>query len=69
MKICLINNLYKPFNRGGAEKVAETIVDGLIKAGHEVFIISTKPRGELRITTRLPDGQDYELRIMRNTNF
>ena len=23
MKICLINNLYKPFNRGGAEKIVE----------------------------------------------
>lgn len=46
MKVCLINNLYKPFNRGGAEKVCETTVRGLIKAGHEVFIITTKPRGQ-----------------------
>lgn len=43
MKICLINNLYKPFNRGGAEKITETIANGLIKAGHEVFVIATKP--------------------------
>jgi len=43
MKICLINNLYKPFNRGGAEKVTETIANGLKRAGHEVFIITTKP--------------------------
>ena len=49
MKICLINNLYRPFNRGGAEKVCETIVKGLIKAGHEVFIITTKPRDQLSI--------------------
>lgn len=46
MKICLINNLYKPFNRGGAERVCETIVSGLIKAGREVFIITTKPHGK-----------------------
>ncbi|MDO8667547.1 MAG: glycosyltransferase family 4 protein [bacterium] len=46
MKICLINNLYKPYARGGAEKIAETIVNGLIKAGHEVFIITTKPYSE-----------------------
>ena len=45
MKICLINNLYKPFNRGGAEKIVETIANGLIKAGHNVFIITTKPSG------------------------
>ena len=43
MKICLINNLYKPYNRGGAEKVTETIVAGLRQVGHEVFIVSTRP--------------------------
>jgi glycosyltransferase involved in cell wall biosynthesis len=55
-KICLINNLYKPFNRGGAEKITETIANGLVKAGHEVFIITTKPRNQLSIT-------NYQLRI------
>lgn len=50
MKICLINNLYKPFNRGGAEKITETIANDFIKAGHEVFIITTKPHKKLRIT-------------------
>jgi len=44
MKICLINNLYQPFNRGGAERITEIIAHGLLKAGHEVFIITTKPR-------------------------
>ena len=43
MKICLINNLYKPYNRGGAEQIAELQAEGLAQAGHEVFIISTKP--------------------------
>ncbi|MBU0722199.1 glycosyltransferase [Patescibacteria group bacterium] len=46
MKICLINNLYKPFNRGGAEKVSETIVTGLQNAGNEVVVITTKPYGK-----------------------
>ena len=63
MKICLINNLYKPYNRGGAEKITETIANGLLKAGHEVFIITTKPHGELRITNYLPAGKAGELRI------
>ena len=50
MKICLINNLYQPFNRGGAERVTETIAAGLLKAGQEVFIITTKPYfSELRV--------------------
>ncbi|MDD5031845.1 MAG: glycosyltransferase family 4 protein [Patescibacteria group bacterium] len=43
MKICLINNLYKPFARGGAERIVELQAEGLIQAGHKVFIISTKP--------------------------
>jgi len=44
MKICLINNLYKPFNRGGAERVIEILAEGLSQNGHEVFIITTSPR-------------------------
>lgn len=44
MKICLINNLYAPFARGGAERVAEIISEGLKKDGHDVFIITTRPR-------------------------
>jgi glycosyltransferase involved in cell wall biosynthesis len=43
MKICLISNLYPPISRGGAEKVAEVVARGLREAGHEVFVISTKP--------------------------
>ena len=43
MKICLINNLYKPFSRGGADRILEITRDGFEKNGHDVFIISTKP--------------------------
>ena len=43
MKICLINNLYKPYARGGAETVVALIVNGLKNEGHEVFVITTKP--------------------------
>jgi len=43
MKICLINNLYKPYNRGGAERVVEIIAEEFEKQGNEVFVISTKP--------------------------
>ena len=31
--------------------MAETISDGLLKAGHEVFIITTKPHSELRVAS------------------
>ncbi len=43
MKICLISNLYKPFIRGGAEKVVEMMAKGLVRQGFDLFIVSTKP--------------------------
>lgn len=46
MRICLINNLYEPYARGGAEKITKIIAQGLIQAGHEVLVITTKPSGE-----------------------
>ncbi|MFA6393426.1 MAG: glycosyltransferase [Patescibacteria group bacterium] len=54
MKICLINNLYKPYNRGGAERVVEAMADDYARKGDEVFIITTRP--SFRIT-------NYKLRI------
>ena len=49
MKICLINNLYKPYNKGGAEQVVELAASKLIKEGDEVSIITTKPKFQLSI--------------------
>jgi len=43
MKICLINNLYKPYQKGGAERVVELLGDELKQLNHTVFIISTRP--------------------------
>lgn len=45
MKICLINNLYKPYSRGGTEVVVENIIEGLKDAGHDVFVITIKSFG------------------------
>ena len=44
MKIIIINNLYSPWARGGAEQIAEKTADGLSEQGHEVFVISTAPK-------------------------
>ncbi len=44
MKIALINNLYFPYDKGGAEKIAEKQILKLKKAGHQVFLISSKPK-------------------------
>jgi glycosyltransferase involved in cell wall biosynthesis len=43
MKICLINNLFKPYSRGGADRISEIIANGLLSRGYEVFVISSKP--------------------------
>jgi glycosyltransferase involved in cell wall biosynthesis len=41
MKVCIINNLYPPHARGGAEQVVQRTVDGLLLAGHEVVLVAT----------------------------
>ena len=43
MKIGLINNLYKPYNKGGAERIVELLADELRQLGYTVFIITTRP--------------------------
>ena len=43
MKICLVNNLYKPYARGGAERAVELAALGLEELGHEVMVISRRP--------------------------
>ena len=44
MKIGLVNNLYKPYQKGGAERVVELLSDELTNLSHSVFVISTKPK-------------------------
>jgi glycosyltransferase involved in cell wall biosynthesis len=46
MKIALANNLYYPFNRGGAETVVKKMITDLKAQGHEIFLITAKPRKE-----------------------
>lgn len=43
MKVCLINNLYKPYERGGAVRMVEMTGESFKKMGHQVFVVSTKP--------------------------
>ncbi|MFA6382113.1 MAG: glycosyltransferase family 4 protein [Candidatus Buchananbacteria bacterium] len=40
MKICLINSLYSPYYRGGAEVVVENIAKEFLKLNHEVVLIT-----------------------------
>lgn len=56
MKVCVINNLYPPFARGGAEQVVERTVAGLVATGHEVVVIAStpeKPWVEFRGTVKI----------------
>lgn len=43
MKICVINNIYPPYDRGGAEQVVVKTVEGLRAAGHDVVVITSTP--------------------------
>ncbi len=53
MKIAVINNLYKPYQKGGAEKVAEITINQLQSLGHQVFLITTKPQNQKEENTPL----------------
>lgn len=44
MKIAIINNLYKPYQKGGAEKVAEITINQLQSLDHQVFLVTTRPQ-------------------------
>ncbi|MFZ4631892.1 MAG: glycosyltransferase [Patescibacteria group bacterium] len=46
MKIAIANNLYFPFNRGGAETVIKKMISDFKSQNHEVFLITTKPKNE-----------------------
>lgn len=50
MIIGIANNLYPPYGRdSGAEIIAKTMAADLTKQGHEVFVISTRPKNENRL--------------------
>lgn len=68
MKFCVINNLFPPYERGGAEKIVSLIVKGLQQAGHEVIIITGQPDHSLNMEHgpkteifRLDTGNIYPL--------
>ncbi|MFB6225805.1 MAG: glycosyltransferase [Candidatus Paceibacteria bacterium] len=43
MKVCLINNLFKPYSQGGAERAVLNKAKKLRNQGHRSFVITTKP--------------------------
>ena len=43
MKIALVNNLYPPYQKGGAEKIVQLLVEEFAKEGKQTFIITGRP--------------------------
>ncbi|PIR73970.1 MAG: hypothetical protein COU35_04925 [Candidatus Magasanikbacteria bacterium CG10_big_fil_rev_8_21_14_0_10_47_10] len=61
MKICLINNIYPPYHRGGAEQVVVKTVEGLVAAGHDVVVITSTP--DSAGVTRESGATIYRIRV------
>ncbi len=59
MKICLINNLYPPERRGGAEVMVEAIALGLRELGHDVVVITL---GRQREVADVSGARVYRIR-------
>lgn len=60
MKVAIINNIYPPYDRGGAEQVVVKTVAGLLAAGHRVVVITTTP-GQAETETAAPDLTIYRI--------
>ena len=43
MKICLVTNIYEPYELGGTEVYVKTLANALKEKGHDVFVITTCP--------------------------
>ena len=64
MKIAILNNLYYPFNRGGAESVIREMVINIKKDGNKVFLITTKPENE-----KNPENNEDEIYYLDSAYF
>jgi glycosyltransferase involved in cell wall biosynthesis len=62
MKIAIANNLYYPYNRGGAETVVKKMLAELKAEGHEVFLLTTKPKKD-KDPVNNQDSVNPELKI------
>lgn len=56
MKIAILNNLYFPFNRGGAEQVVKSMINEFIKNNDTVFLITSKPVKSIKTAPQDSNG-------------
>lgn len=61
MKVALINNLYFPYQRGGAEQVMNNMLSRLKQSGQEVFIITSRPKKTNELRTSKEEQKIYYL--------
>ena len=55
MKILLLNNLFTPYERGGAERIVDLSAQEFRAAGHTVQIVCTYPKKARRPAAEVPD--------------
>ena len=64
MKIVLVNNLYYPYNRGGAETVVKKMISDLQAQNHEVVLLTLCPKKK-NLTKNLEIEIENALKIYR----
>ena len=68
MKIVVCHNLYEPYERGGAERVVKDLIAAQQAAGHELVLITTRPRGR-QLAPATASAPEKELKIYRLASF
>jgi glycosyltransferase involved in cell wall biosynthesis len=43
LKICLVTNIYEPYQLGGTEVYVKALTEGIRSSGHDIFVITTCP--------------------------
>lgn len=61
MKIAIAQNFFKPYNKGGAENLVIDMMSKLKAQGHEVFLITTKPKDEKKLLEYKDEIKTYRL--------
>jgi glycosyltransferase involved in cell wall biosynthesis len=64
MKILLVNNLYPPHGRGGAEAAVHNEAVALLELGHEVAVLTTAPFGGWR-SFKLSESKEEGVVVFR----
>ena len=73
MKIVVINSVYQPDTRGGAEVVVESIVSGLKGRGHDVVVVCVGRQNKVDVISNLicelQDSHGHSFRsLLRDDN-